>query len=671
MAISRMQQPRQMYGLGSFVKKAVRKVTKPFTKVAKKIVPKEVAGIMRAAAPFLPSGFREAAYLLGTAKQTGRISPIDLALTAAPTFFSKTDLGKGIAQRVGDFTVPGMDTNLREFTLGAPRKPSGINLIDPAATAAAGKNVPLIPDAEATSGILGEGGKFFQFGVKDSPKILDTKAGEFLLGDNEGGFSKAKLAGVGVGLLSLVQNAKTPDEAGQALAASTGNSDDYERGFQLFSQLKPELFEVPEQFRMNVKDGGIMRTNYSQGSDFITKRPNFFKDLFLEREGGGGKDYMLPMEASKREDLREGIIFGANDMAKAEELEAEKILPSLYNNAMLVIDAIQDIDDEETKMKMINDVNSSFDKTRGSGLSKAANSYYRIIQKYGYLLDDKKRGLGSMMPRKTTKADGGRIRFSEGGGKDMGAKVKKTFLPDDEFLPKDFPLDFKKFMNEFQFENERKRREQLLEMFKEYMQGQRTPILEAKDGGLMRTDYAIGSDDKGVVNPFQPKPIGPVLPEEDKPFKPKPLKPIKMAGSDRYQRILEQLINELEGRLGRDLTDAEYDMVSKEAYERLSDPDFAVGGRVDYALGTRPTAEESGLGGLPIEADMRYTGGFMPYGAKEKADDVPARLSKNEFVFTADAVRAAGGGSVNEGAKKMYQTMKQLEAKPEAKGMTA
>ena len=41
----------------------------------------------------------------------------------------------------------------------------------------------------------------------------------------------------------------------------------------------------------------------------------------------------------------------------------------------------------------------------------------------------------------------------------------------------------------------------------------------------------------------------------------------------------------------------------------------------------------------------------MPYGAKEKADDVPARLSKNEFVFTADAVRAAGGGSVQKGAQ--------------------
>ena len=91
-------------------------------------------------------------------------------------------------------------------------------------------------------------------------------------------------------------------------------------------------------------------------------------------------------------------------------------------------------------------------------------------------------------------------------------------------------------------------------------------------------------------------------------------------------------------------------------------PTLAKGGRVGFALGTRPTAQESGLGGLPIEADMRYSGGFMPYGAKEKADDVPARLSKNEFVFTADAVRAAGGGSVQKGAQKMYNTMKQLEA---------
>lgn len=68
------------------------------------------------------------------------------------------------------------------------------------------------------------------------------------------------------------------------------------------------------------------------------------------------------------------------------------------------------------------------------------------------------------------------------------------------------------------------------------------------------------------------------------------------------------------------------------------------------------------MGGMPMEMDYRM-GGFIPVGSKERADDVPARLSKNEFVMTADAVRAAGGGSVNKGAQRMYQLMNQLEGK--------
>jgi len=68
-------------------------------------------------------------------------------------------------------------------------------------------------------------------------------------------------------------------------------------------------------------------------------------------------------------------------------------------------------------------------------------------------------------------------------------------------------------------------------------------------------------------------------------------------------------------------------------------------------------------GGMPqMEMDYRG-GGFIPVGAKERADDVPARLSKNEFVMTADAVRAAGGGSVNKGAQRMYDVMNKLEAR--------
>ena len=100
---------------------------------------------------------------------------------------------------------------------------------------------------------------------------------------------------------------------------------------------------------------------------------------------------------------------------------------------------------------------------------------------------------------------------------------------------------------------------------------------------------------------------------------------------------------------------------------------FAVAGRVGRAFGSDKLVEQaSGIEGIPIninskgvkELDLRETGGFIPpVGVKEKADDIPAMLSNNEFVFTADAVRAAGGGSVNKGAQRMYDLMKNLESK--------
>jgi hypothetical protein len=67
-------------------------------------------------------------------------------------------------------------------------------------------------------------------------------------------------------------------------------------------------------------------------------------------------------------------------------------------------------------------------------------------------------------------------------------------------------------------------------------------------------------------------------------------------------------------------------------------------------------------GGI-IELDARKTGGYIPYGKKERVDDVPAMLAKDEFVFTSRAVKAAGGGSAKRGAAKMYALMKQLESK--------
>ena len=81
------------------------------------------------------------------------------------------------------------------------------------------------------------------------------------------------------------------------------------------------------------------------------------------------------------------------------------------------------------------------------------------------------------------------------------------------------------------------------------------------------------------------------------------------------------------------------------------------------AQGGRIGAQEGGLMNLGgMEKDYRQEGGFVPIGGEEKADDVPARLSKNEFVFTADAVRAAGGGDIDAGAQVMENLMENLEA---------
>ncbi len=87
-----------------------------------------------------------------------------------------------------------------------------------------------------------------------------------------------------------------------------------------------------------------------------------------------------------------------------------------------------------------------------------------------------------------------------------------------------------------------------------------------------------------------------------------------------------------------------------------------MGVRNKYAMGSEVPIRENQAG--VNEMDFRETGGFVPpIGVKEKADDIPAMLSNNEFVFTADAVRAAGGGSVNKGAQRMYNMMKSLEGK--------
>ena len=133
--------------------------------------------------------------------------------------------------------------------------------------------------------------------------------------------------------------------------------------------------------------------------------------------------------------------------------------------------------------------------------------------------------------------------------------------------------------------------------------------------------------------------------------------PMKTASMPSTFGELNQLSIDLFGRPYDQLNDSEQEILieyftkgKKQGIERAT---AAMGGMMEKD-------EMLDLGGK--EMDLRG-GGFVPLGEYEKKDDVPARLSKNEFVFTADAVRAAGGGSVDKGADVMYKTMKTLENK--------
>jgi hypothetical protein len=87
----------------------------------------------------------------------------------------------------------------------------------------------------------------------------------------------------------------------------------------------------------------------------------------------------------------------------------------------------------------------------------------------------------------------------------------------------------------------------------------------------------------------------------------------------------------------------------------------AQGGIMGYKQGGTMVPPARQIEGGVIELDARKSGGYIPYGKKERHDDVPAMLAKDEFVFTSKAVKAAGGGSAKRGAEKMYALMKQLE----------
>jgi hypothetical protein len=189
------------------------------------------------------------------------------------------------------------------------------------------------------------------------------------------------------------------------------------------------------------------------------------------------------------------------------------------------------------------------------------------------------------------------------------------------------------------------------------------------------SEYAVGGRVGFAEGPvLPPDPTQPVNPFGPKPPADAPVLPDRMASNTEVDKAIEALF---EKYLEMGLSPKEAMEKVKEDIERMGmSPNkvegrglAAIGGKMDSASDNAMQA--AGIEGLPVrqnpkgvkELDLRETGGFIqPVGIKEKEDDIPAMLSNNEFVFTADAVRGMGEGNVNVGAQRMYDMMKKLEA---------
>jgi len=227
-------------------------------------------------------------------------------------------------------------------------------------------------------------------------------------------------------------------------------------------------------------------------------------------------------------------------------------------------------------------------------------------------------GIGSINPDELPMSREGSPKYYDEKGNEISLKEFEKRMKEDRTKKANGGRtykDFERFMRDKQRYYRDKEKENLMEEFEHYMR--RNDPVEAKDGGSIKFEDIPRIKESVVLE-----------------------EAIKRGLIDK--KYIERLFDE--SVLTRKLLKKPQNL--KEILKQLS-PKFKDGGIMN-------------LGGK--EMDMRG-GGFIPIGAKEKADDVPARLSKNEFVMTADAVRAAGGGNVNKGAKRMYQLMNKLEAR--------
>lgn len=650
MTIGRMQMNRQLYGLGSLVGREKFGIGSSLKKFVRKIIPNEVSKVATTVAPFIaPFDPATAAVLssVGSFDQTGRMG--DSLKRGALTYG-----GGQIARYLGgaDFqALPGTQGFAGQSLLSPQSYSQGImSAIDP--RTGKGLTMPTgsktgfklakdVPFEEGVPGVAPEG--YYDTPLDKITQVydpLETEAGAIDItkslstSDNLKNIIKgSNVSGNAFELLKKGgdQLFYTTNKAGQrvldkkaVLAAAAGAA----------SFLEAE--EIASNAGVDLTEKEYNEAKAKKKSEYDSYLSDFFKRT--EKSNGGrigykdGSDDVPPISGDELKKLLEEFM---KNQDKQEEMRKkfkdgtnimEEYLPEFSKDSTLVPE--EDIGNMGVMTK---------------GLPKEA--YEQEDQSISYLGPDAKETIFESLSKMKPGPQSSIIEFMMKSGK----------LSED---------DYNEFIERLQLgvEDEETRitkqdggsmytPEQVLKMRRYLFSLEDNPDLLVMDDKEIVNQYMQLADAENRKNGGR---IGYASGSKDPKFDP---------SSPMYEGINKKVVREFiqEGiPLG-------YDSV-EEYFEDFYGPiGMKEGGRIGKAVG--------GIMDLPVrqnaaginELDLRQSGGFVPVGVKERADDVPAMLSKNEFVLTADAVRGVGNGSVETGAKKLYNMMK--EAEQVGKGM--
>jgi len=613
------------------IKRAFKKVTKPIAKVLDKVVPNEIKPFLPYAAAFVPFaapasfGIGSLSPMVSRALLSGGANlAAQLSQEGSEGDFS--GLSALLAAGTGALSTPGAADTLRgaQTVKGTPFADVALESADATLTSGGffegAKNVGLeglaktadflnvAPDSGGIGDILRPGGT--ELTLKNIAKAGSIP---FTQGSIDLGMATARKA---------LKDYELELDAFNAQAGANQAASDADRRSAIISSMTAANFTqdiIDETLgQLGLKDGGIARLGFNDGGfepfKFTSKIPKVFKE---DAFGDDALGQIMKMSYA----IRAPIIDVVRTVAKTAT-EAAKLTAAIAKLGYDITEPVRDLAGAGLKVG-------------GKGIMEAfkeSEDATRFIQPMYYL--------ERFGPEKNLTDDETRL-----------ARAKRSSRADDEDIRK---LENRLFGFDDAGMNQRPEDRKISETIK---LRERLGFDNGGDvdfGGIKEAIKGVAQNnmEEGVTQMYVSDSAG-VIPLRDGDAVTGKTMDMMVSGfvepytkndfrdPDGYERFMDIFSEFKETKMKKD--------------KELNEEGMKKGGLASYKDGGIMN-----LGGK--EMDMR-TGGFIPIGAKERADDVPARLSKNEFVMTADAVRAAGGGSVNKGAKRMYDLMHNLEAR--------